>query len=169
MGSVAQCDQTGRIFYVDAIRGFGMICVILGHTRIPEIARQFIFSFHMPLFFIFFLGGGLFVLQRISMASGSMGNPFLAGYTALSFISLFFLFFRKYFSDNKILHYIGRHSLLFMMLHAWIPVATQPLFQNANRFWHLMERPLLLVGLIFLVWFIDRYLPFLAGKYQRKS
>lgn len=35
-----------------------MICVILGHMTVPEEMRQFIFSFHMPLFF--FLSGFLY-------------------------------------------------------------------------------------------------------------
>lgn len=41
-----------RIEWIDSIRGLGIVLVILGHMSIPEILRQFIFSFHMPLFFI---------------------------------------------------------------------------------------------------------------------
>lgn len=44
-----------RIEWIDALRGAGMILVVLGHMAIPELARRFIFSFHMPLFF--FLSG----------------------------------------------------------------------------------------------------------------
>lgn len=47
-----------RIEWLDAIRGLGIMLVILGHTTIPPIARRFIFSFHMPLFF--FISGWLF-------------------------------------------------------------------------------------------------------------
>jgi len=44
--------SANRIAWIDALKGLGMILVILGHMSIPEMARQFIFSFHMPLFFI---------------------------------------------------------------------------------------------------------------------
>lgn len=47
-----------RIEWIDAIKGLGIILVILGHMTIPQIARLFIFSFHMPLFF--FVSGWLF-------------------------------------------------------------------------------------------------------------
>lgn len=36
---------------MDALRGLGMLFVILGHMTIPGWARRLIFSFHMPLFF----------------------------------------------------------------------------------------------------------------------
>jgi len=47
-----------RIAWIDALKGFGMVLVILGHMTIPDIARRFIFSFHMPLFF--FISGYLY-------------------------------------------------------------------------------------------------------------
>lgn len=47
-----------RISWIDALKGLGMMLVILGHMTIPETARRFIFSFHMPLFF--FVSGYLF-------------------------------------------------------------------------------------------------------------
>jgi acyltransferase len=47
-----------RIGWIDALKGFGMILVIIGHMSIPEMMRQFIFSFHMPLFF--FISGYLY-------------------------------------------------------------------------------------------------------------
>ena len=47
-----------RVGWIDAVRGAGIICVILGHMQIPEVADKIIFSFHMPLFF--FLSGYLY-------------------------------------------------------------------------------------------------------------
>ena len=41
-----------RIFYLDIAKGVGVILMILGH--VPDLttaSRQFITSFHMPLFF----------------------------------------------------------------------------------------------------------------------
>lgn len=41
-----------RIDYFDILKGIGIILVIIGHSRIPSIALHFIFSFHMPIFFL---------------------------------------------------------------------------------------------------------------------
>ncbi len=41
-----------RIRYIDIAKGFTMLLVILGHNDIPSECNKFIFSFHMPLFFI---------------------------------------------------------------------------------------------------------------------
>lgn len=44
-----------RIHYIDFLRGIGIIFVVIGHLSIPEPLHNYIYSFHMPLFF--FLGG----------------------------------------------------------------------------------------------------------------
>lgn len=36
----------------DVLKGIGIIAVIVGHSAIPEIVRNFIFTWHMPLFFM---------------------------------------------------------------------------------------------------------------------
>lgn len=42
-----------RIDYIDIVKGITIILMIIGHvSNIPTILRTFIFSFHMPLFFI---------------------------------------------------------------------------------------------------------------------
>lgn len=56
-----------RIEWMDAFRGIGMICVILGHMQIPHVLSQAVFSFHMPLFF--FASGYLY--------SGSWGGKWI--------------------------------------------------------------------------------------------
>lgn len=40
-----------RIEYMDIAKSFGIICVILGHMGNLYVKR-FVFSFHMPLFFV---------------------------------------------------------------------------------------------------------------------
>lgn len=37
---------------IDVLKGIGIILVVIGHTRCPQLINDFIFSFHMPLFFI---------------------------------------------------------------------------------------------------------------------
>lgn len=41
-----------RLQYFDIAKGIAIILVILGHNEIPHTVNRFIFSFHMPLFFI---------------------------------------------------------------------------------------------------------------------
>lgn len=44
--------ELGRIAYIDIARGFAIFLVILGHTLTVGELRSFIYSFHMPLFFM---------------------------------------------------------------------------------------------------------------------
>lgn len=45
--------ENKRIAYLDLAKGVGMLLVVIGHVEyVPESVRQFIFAFHMPLFFL---------------------------------------------------------------------------------------------------------------------
>lgn len=63
--------SSSRIEWIDAFRGTGMCCVILGHMTIPYVVAQAIFSFHMPLFFFasgYLYSGGYgksYVLKKV--------------------------------------------------------------------------------------------------------
>ncbi|MDR1896636.1 MAG: acyltransferase family protein [Prevotellaceae bacterium] len=46
----------------DIMKGVGIILMIIGHGPIPLLLRNFIFSFHMPLFFII---SGFFFKPRL--------------------------------------------------------------------------------------------------------
>ena len=49
----APVKSGGRILYWDILKGITILAMILGHTKgIPPMLRAFIFSVHMPLFFI---------------------------------------------------------------------------------------------------------------------
>jgi fucose 4-O-acetylase-like acetyltransferase len=41
-----------RIGWIDALRGFAMICVVFGHMHITSKEEAFFYGFHLPLFFI---------------------------------------------------------------------------------------------------------------------
>ena len=43
--------NNNRIEWMDAFRGIGMCCVMIGHMQIPQMLACAVFSFHMPLFF----------------------------------------------------------------------------------------------------------------------
>ena len=49
-----------RLSYMDIAKGFGILCVIAGHMG-NEAINRFVFSFHMPLFFII---SGYFLSQK---------------------------------------------------------------------------------------------------------
>ena len=52
-------QKNKRIYWIDAAKGIGVICVIAGHLFKPNtVICRVIFSFHMPLFF--FLSGIMF-------------------------------------------------------------------------------------------------------------
>lgn len=52
MGNKSYSLAQGRIEYIDIARGIGIILIILGHNPVPPICHDWIFSFHVPLFFI---------------------------------------------------------------------------------------------------------------------
>lgn len=56
MNSLINISQDKKkIDYIDAVKGIGILLVILGHTNIfgfPEVLGKIVYSFHMPLFFV---------------------------------------------------------------------------------------------------------------------
>ena len=73
--------EAKRVQWLDVAKGITIILMVLGHTSIPERLSNFIFAFHMPLFFI--ESGwctnwakdnyGTFVLKKLR----TLGIPFL--------------------------------------------------------------------------------------------
>lgn len=65
-------SEPNRVAYIDAIKGIGILLMILGHTSIyqlPVVMHKMIYSFHMPLFFI--ISGFLFNTDKYkNMAFG---------------------------------------------------------------------------------------------------
>lgn len=53
---------SNRIEEVDISKGIGMVLVITGHLCVSASLRNFIYSFHMPLFFI--LSGIVYNIAR---------------------------------------------------------------------------------------------------------
>ena len=54
--------QNGRTHWIDVAKGWGIVCVILGHLQYLGEIRQEVYSFHIPLFF--FLSGVVFNAYR---------------------------------------------------------------------------------------------------------
>lgn len=80
-----------RLRWLDVAKGITIILMVLGHTSIPWRVSNFIFAFHMPLFFI--ASGwctnwtkenyGAFVLKKLR----TLGIPFLVYSAAVIFIA----------------------------------------------------------------------------------
>lgn len=51
---------TKRLRYLDIAKGITIILMILGHNGMPHVVNLFIYSFHMPLFFII---SGMFIKE----------------------------------------------------------------------------------------------------------
>lgn len=54
--------QHVRTGWIDALKGIGILLVVLGHTLVGGPVRQFVYLFHMPLFF--FISGYLHTPQK---------------------------------------------------------------------------------------------------------
>ena len=62
-GNVTELHTSSkRIGWIDAAKGLGILLMIMGHTPIDSKFLYYIYSFHMPLFFI--LGGITFSIKK---------------------------------------------------------------------------------------------------------
>lgn len=41
-----------RIIWIDIAKGITIILMIMGHSSLPKVCSDFIYAFHMPLFFV---------------------------------------------------------------------------------------------------------------------
>lgn len=48
----AQSLTSSRIDWIDSLKGFGMLLVVLSHTAIDHDTNRILYAFHMPLFFL---------------------------------------------------------------------------------------------------------------------
>ena len=116
----------GRIGWLDLLRGFGIILVVIGHAQMNnEALRAWIYSFHMPLFF--FAGGWLYrqkeVLADLKQRVFTLLLPYLSfGVVTLLYWQLFERRFRPSeleFSDAILGLFTARHDLLEFNVFLW--------------------------------------------------
>lgn len=80
-----------RYYWIDACKTFGLLLVILGHGRLfPESYQQFIYSFHMPLFFV--LSGFLYKYKTTKETIKHDVYRLIIPYFLISFICLLIQF-----------------------------------------------------------------------------
>lgn len=72
-----------RIEYIDILKGIGIILVVLGHVTQNKPLFQFIYAFHMPLFFFV---AGLFLRNKFGFIK-SHARSLMIPYFSFGFIS----------------------------------------------------------------------------------
>lgn len=85
-------EQFKRIFYIDLLKGFAILCVIVGHISVfnpfCKILTDFVYSFHMALFF--FLSGYLYSIsskKSIKEVVLKKTKTLIMPYFAISFLA----------------------------------------------------------------------------------
>lgn len=87
-----QLKPRERIEWIDALRGFAIFCVVLGHCNLWVPAEKYLYSFHVFLFF--FLSGFLYTeklspKEAVGKRVQKILVPFLAWNTLSSIIGLY--------------------------------------------------------------------------------
>ncbi len=59
--------ENKRLAFIDALKGFGIICITLGHLNCDIWLKKYLYSFHVPLFF--FISGYLYNGDKYSIGS----------------------------------------------------------------------------------------------------
>ena len=91
-----------RIEWLDNLKGFGVLCVLLGHLSVFPFAERYFYSFHMPLFF--FISG--FLYKRQMELYGYWKKKFSALMIPFLFWNMFSLIM------TPILHIPGKEAIL---------------------------------------------------------
>jgi fucose 4-O-acetylase-like acetyltransferase len=63
-----------RIDWIDITKGIGIILMVIGHTSIPQVVSNWIWSFHMPLFFI--ISGLLYEPRKAAIFTDFLKHKF---------------------------------------------------------------------------------------------
>lgn len=72
-------EKNNRIRFIDIAKGIAIICIIIGHLDIKEINR-FVYTFHVPIFFIitgYFINNKLSINEFISKKFKTLIIPYI--------------------------------------------------------------------------------------------
>jgi len=87
--------SNNRVEWIDAARGIALIFVLLGHSSLPAVFANLIYTFHIPLFF--FLSGFVFSAgkwKNIRDLFKYKCNKMIIPYFSLGFVLISVYFFR---------------------------------------------------------------------------
>ena len=139
-------SKLNRLSWVDALRAFGIILVIIGHANgRPQLLGKLLYGFHMPLFFL--LSGYLFHTddeKSISDIFKAKFKRYLVPYFALSFVNLIINagWESLKMDGQELLNSTIRH--LYWVMHSGSRSSTTP---NCTPLWFL---PCLFLSTIYL-------------------
>jgi fucose 4-O-acetylase-like acetyltransferase len=120
-----------RILWLDQLKAVGFYCVILGHMCMPASAIRWIYSFHMPLFFL--VSGFTFNWSKTAQASARDYLPKLCGrlllpYFWIELICLCFSYLNTVLMNGKELH-LTKNLLGILVGNGLIlPYPTRPMY-----------------------------------------
>ena len=126
---------SNRIEEVDISKGIGMVLVITGHLCVSASLRNFIYSFHMPLFFI--LSGIVYNIARTRARKAIQIKKILTKYIEWSGIYLVFDYIVRYSVEGT----RTKHEL-------WNEVVYTISFYGVSVLWFLSA---LTIGLAFVL------------------
>lgn len=122
----------GRIEWVDISKGMAILLMVLGHSSIPEPLGKFIWSFHMPLFFI--VSGFLYNPDRYPDFRALLKRrvkTLLVPYVFFSLIVCFGYFGTEYWDPIQ-------------LVKGWIGIAlwfVPVLFMASVAYWFIASKP----------------------------
>ena len=120
-----------RILWLDQLKAVGFYCVILGHMCMPASAINWIYSFHMPLFFL--VSGFTLNLQKTAEAPFSVQVPkllkrLILPYFWIEMICLCFSYLNTVMIRGQELH-LARNLLGILVGNGLIlPYPTRPMY-----------------------------------------
>lgn len=120
--------MTKRLKWIDMAKGIGIILMVVGHMpSMPNIVHNWIFSFHMPLFF--FLSGYMFKKKKVNVCIRNSIKKYLEPYFIYSvlFIIVDYIFFKdvnamKESTKRFLLGQGGFDVLWFFVSMFWIQI-----------------------------------------------
>lgn len=118
-------DKKERILWLDVLKALGIIFVVIGHIYRNDIAVNWIYSFHMPLFF--FAGGWVYRKKRIAIDLAGRTKKIIIPYFSFGSIILIYWYFieRAYRDTSQTLGeaalglLLGEYELLEFHSHLW--------------------------------------------------
>lgn len=169
-----------HIKWIDILKGIGIILVVFGHVHSNDIIYNWIYSFHMPLFF--FAGGCVYkkkdVLEDIKRRLNTIVIPYFSfGFLILVYWQLVerkFRYSELSFWDSVVGLFRGQFGSLEFNVHLWflpaffVTVILFNLLQNigGKKLTHIVVILMSVAFVVFplpeLVWGIDRVFKFIG-------
>lgn len=114
-----------RLLWLDILKGFGIILVVLGHVYQNQTCHSFVYSFHMPLFFM--AAGWLYKARPVKAYSMHRFFTVMVPYFSFGLITLiYWQLIERYFrsSDMSFVSSLiglmrGEYNFLDFNVHLW--------------------------------------------------